>query len=86
MCSILTVIRNVRNICAHHGRLWNKQLFFAMKFPKHPKILAASLVAGEKSIYNVITILIFFIASYCAPIELGANGEAICFTVTSVYS
>ena len=59
MSSFLNVIRNVRNICAHHGRLWNKKLFFEMKIPKEPKELNKSLIAGEKSVYNVLTILIF---------------------------
>lgn len=57
MSSFLNVLRNVRNICAHHGRLWNKQLFFEMKFPKNPKPLADSLVRGEKSVFNVLTVL-----------------------------
>lgn len=69
MSSFLNVLRNVRNICAHHGRLWNKQLFFEMKFPKEPKELCGSLVPQEKlrgksvdkSVYNVLTILAFLL-------------------------
>lgn len=59
MSSFLNVIRHVRNICAHHGRLWNKKLFFEMKIPKQPQELNNSLVFGEKSVYNVLTILVF---------------------------
>ena len=59
MSSFLNVVRHVRNICAHHGRLWNKKLFFEMKIPKEPQNLSNSLIPGEKSVYNVLTILVF---------------------------
>lgn len=61
MSSFMNVLRNVRNICAHHGRLWNKRLFFEMKFPKHPPKLGESLVRGEKSVYNVLVILVWLV-------------------------
>lgn len=74
--SFLNIMRNVRNICAHHGRLWNKRLFLNIKFPKNPSDLAGSLnnpkvvktaskeehnkaISEQKSIYNVIVILLF---------------------------
>lgn len=28
---------NIRNICAHHGRLWNRRLTAHIKLPTHPK-------------------------------------------------
>ena len=27
---------NIRNICAHHSRLWNRRLTAHIKFPKNP--------------------------------------------------
>ena len=80
--SFLNILRNVRNICAHHGRLWNKRLFSNIRFPKNPKDLAASLnnpkviktasqeeqykaISAQKSIYNVIVILLFLMKKVC---------------------
>lgn len=33
----------VRNITAHHGRLWNRRMTFIMKLPKKPRELASML-------------------------------------------
>lgn len=35
--SWLGTINAIRNICAHHGRLWNRQLSFRHKIPKYRK-------------------------------------------------
>lgn len=34
---------NVRNICAHHGRLWNRRLTAVSKFPSNPRNNIANL-------------------------------------------
>ena len=33
--SWLLMLFNVRNICAHHGRFWNRKLVKQPKFPRH---------------------------------------------------
>nr|WIE92055.1 Abi family protein [Mesorhizobium sp. WSM4875] len=48
----------IRNICAHHGRLWNKQITVKMTVPKYPMSLKAgmnSAVLGR--IYNTLAVL-----------------------------
>lgn len=41
--SFLNALRVVRNICAHHGRLWNKRLFSNFVCPSRPLELSSSL-------------------------------------------
>ena len=54
----------IRNICAHHGRLWNRRLTVTMQLPKRPTILAASLEQGApRRLYNTLTTLRFILAS-----------------------
>ncbi len=36
-------LSNVRNICAHHGRLWNRRLTALAKFPTNPRQNIAKL-------------------------------------------
>lgn len=36
-------LSNVRNICAHHGRLWNRRLTALVKFPSNPRNNIANL-------------------------------------------
>jgi len=55
--SMLRVISLVRNICAHHGRLWNKRLTTEMKIPTQPHHLYTSLGGEKKKIYNALCML-----------------------------
>mgnify|MGYP000351638434 CR=1 FL=1 len=41
--SFLNALRIVRNICAHHGRLWNKRLFSNFKAPTRPETLSSTI-------------------------------------------
>lgn len=43
IASFLNALRIVRNICAHHGRLWNKRLFANFVCPTTPQTLSSSL-------------------------------------------
>lgn len=50
----------IRNICAHHGRLWNRRFTFAIRMPRHPIGLSQSLNMEEadiKSLYNTLVFL-----------------------------
>ena len=55
--SWLGTINVVRNICAHHGRLWNRELGFKPKIPRHdPRWRQPVMVAGGR-VFVVLTIL-----------------------------
>ncbi|WP_186648912.1 Abi family protein [Fluviispira vulneris] len=62
--SCLRNINVVRNICAHHGRLWNKKLTSCrMKIPKKPEKLYDLWEKSkneDSKIYNTILILNYF--------------------------
>lgn len=64
LTSFLHHISVVRNICAHHGRLWDRELPFRAQLPrKRPVALARSLnrdTAGHT--YNTLTILGWLLA------------------------
>jgi abortive infection bacteriophage resistance protein len=54
----------IRNICAHHSRLWNRTLNVQFTFPrKKPAILIAALNRNaDKKIYNSLVMLQFLLA------------------------
>lgn len=48
----------VRNICAHHGRLWNKQFTVTMTVPNSPASLKLAMnSASARRLYNTLTML-----------------------------
>ena len=50
----------VRNVCAHHSRLWDREITFAPKVPKNkPSILSGEFVNSRK-IYNSLVILLYW--------------------------
>jgi len=55
--SFLHHLTIVRNLCAHHSRLWNHEFTFKLKLPKHrPKELVKSLNPdNNRRIYNTLT-------------------------------
>jgi len=61
-------ISNIRNTCAHHGRLWNRQLKATLKLPKKsPPELASALnrmVTGK--LYNTLAFLQYLLGQ-CDP-------------------
>lgn len=64
-------ISNIRNTCAHHGRLWNRRLKATLKLPKkNPPELANALnrTANDK-LYNTLAFLKYLLDK-CEP----ANG------------
>ncbi|MCF6362403.1 MAG: Abi family protein [Gammaproteobacteria bacterium] len=61
LVSFLHHLTIVRNICAHHGRLWNRRFGFQLKLPKRPKPLSESLNRQRpKQLYNTLTMLEYF--------------------------
>ena len=59
LASFLHHVSVVRNICAHHARLWDRDLPFKARLPrKHPEALATSLNRSDGgSTYNTLTLL-----------------------------
>ncbi len=57
----------VRNICAHHSRLWNRQLTVTMQLPRaKPGRLSGSFNAAEtRKIYNTLVMLAWILDIVC---------------------
>lgn len=61
--SYLHHLKIIRNICAHHSRLWNKRFTFSIKLPKSPTNLSESMNKNPtdiKSLYNTLVFLKYF--------------------------
>lgn len=58
LVSFLHHMSTIRNLCAHHARLWNREFTFAFKLPCRPRTLAESLNRESgKRIYNTLSIM-----------------------------
>ena len=56
-------ISHVRNICAHHGRLWNKRFTVKMTVPKYPaKLPVAMRDADPRYLHNTLVMLDYLLA------------------------
>jgi abortive infection bacteriophage resistance protein len=54
-------LTHIRNICAHHSRLWNREFVnIPMKPIKKPTELVDEFVDDSRKIYNTLVILLFF--------------------------
>jgi len=61
LTSYLHHLTIVRNICAHHGRLWNRRFGFQARMPKQPTLLNQSLnLQQPKQLYNTLVLLEHF--------------------------
>lgn len=50
----------VRNVCAHHSRLWNREMTVAMKLPSNPSWLKAEFNrAAERRLFNTLVMLVY---------------------------
>ena len=59
LASWLRHLSLVRNTCAHHSRLWNREFTITPTAPGHkPAGLAAQWVAGSRKLYNSLVILL----------------------------
>lgn len=59
--SFLHHLSIVRNCCAHHARLWNRQFTFRLRLPQRPEALSESLnheAQLENKIYNTLAMLV----------------------------
>lgn len=61
LSSFLHHLSTVRNICAHHSRLWNREFTVTWMLPtQRPKALLSNLARAEtKRIYNTLAMLAY---------------------------
>lgn len=60
ICAFAHHLTHVRNLCAHHSRVWNRKLTFTMTLPKRPAELSCQFNAGEdRRIYNTVVMLVW---------------------------
>lgn len=61
LTSFLHHLSTVRNICAHHARLWNREFTFTWKIATpRPAVLLENLHKhGERRIYNTLVMLAY---------------------------
>ena len=51
----------VRNVCAHHARLWNREFTITPLVPRNkPAVLAGVFVPDSRKLYNTLLILLYF--------------------------
>ena len=60
-------ISHVRNICAHHGRLWNKKFTVTIEIPKYPKELSVAMCDSDKRYLHNSLVMISHFLSVIAP-------------------
>ncbi len=49
----------IRNICAHHSRIWNRDITFTIKIPKHkPFSLVSEFLPKSRKLYNTLVLLL----------------------------
>lgn len=61
MTSWLHSIVYVRNICAHHGRLWNKQMSINAVTPRNLSLPFINIPNDTKKLYYIISIILYFL-------------------------
>lgn len=62
VCAFAHHLTHVRNLCAHHSRVWNRKLTFTMTLPKRPGALAGQFnPAEDRRIYNTLVMLVWCI-------------------------
>jgi len=67
LVSIAHHLTYIRNICAHHGRLWNKQFTVTMMVPNAPASLKLAMnTNATRKIYNT-TVVIAYLVEILAP-------------------
>ena len=60
MESWLHSIVYVRNICAHHSRLWNRQLSINAMIPRRTNLPFIKIPTATKKVYYILSIVLYF--------------------------
>jgi abortive infection bacteriophage resistance protein len=68
LVSFMHHLSTVRNICAHHSRLWNREFTFTFKQPRRrPQVLLSSFNSQQpRRIYNTLVMLLYLM-NHIAP-------------------
>jgi len=53
-------LTHVRNFCAHHSRLWNREFTITPVLPRKPASLEGQFVLDSRKLYNSLVILLYF--------------------------
>jgi abortive infection bacteriophage resistance protein len=61
LASFLHHLSTVRNLCAHHSRLWNREFIFTFKLPRQrPPVILSSFNPNEpRRIHNTLVMLVY---------------------------
>lgn len=60
LASWLQHLSHVRNFCAHHARVWNREFTMVPKLARtKPARLAGSFVSGSRDLYNTLVIILY---------------------------
>ena len=51
----------IRNVCAHHSRLWDREFPLKVSLPQRPVALAAQMQPSSQRIYNAVLMLLHFL-------------------------
>ncbi|MBU1067955.1 Abi family protein [Myxococcota bacterium] len=51
----------IRNVCAHHGRLWNREFPVQPMLPNRPLVLFGRFAQNSKSLYNGLLMLVYML-------------------------
>lgn len=58
--SVLHHLSYVRNLCAHHSRLWNREMVITFSIPKRPAVLRAAITApADRRVYNSLCLIVY---------------------------
>jgi abortive infection bacteriophage resistance protein len=75
--SWLVALNGVRNICAHHGRLWNRELGYKPKIPKNDARWHVPVEVANNRMFGVLTILGFFLSDIAPETQWPARLRAL---------
>jgi len=62
LISWLKSLKYIRNLCAHHGRLWNRFLGVKPKLPKHDLKWKTPFIIDNSRVFVILTILRYMLA------------------------
>lgn len=65
---------HVRNICAHHGRLWNRRFTIRMSIPRYPAWLAVAMHASDSRKFHNTLVMLDHLLEIIAP-DTGWKGR-----------
>jgi len=69
LCSFIHHLSTVRNYCAHHARVWNRDYTVTLKIPnKRPQALIANFNThnhAKRKLYNTLVLLVYLMDKIC---------------------